>query len=136
MRFYARKKRSPVIIIVALIDIFAILLMFFIVTTTFRTKQSEVTINLPESKYAVDTASSNPPLLLAITADEKIKLDEQWIDSPDALTIAIRDRPDPTRPLALRADKDASFGFILQIIDALKAAGIKNLPTFTKTPES
>ena len=133
MRFYARKKRMPTIIIVSLIDIFAILLMFFIVTTTFKSKQSELTINLPESKQARDAANPTDPILLAITADEKMQLDEREIYSLEELTAAIRDR-NATRPLALRADKAASFGFILKVMDALKAAGIKNLPAFTQSP--
>lgn len=134
MKFYARKKRMPTIIIVSLIDIFAILLMFFIVTTTFKSKQSELTINLPESKQAREAANPTDPILLAITADEKMQLDDQPIATFDELTTAIRDR-NAQRPLALRADKEASFGFILKVIDALKEAGIKNLPAFTQTQE-
>ncbi len=134
MKFYARKKRMPTIIIVSLIDIFAILLMFFIVTTTFKSKQSELTINLPESKQAREAANPTDPILLAITAEEKMQLDERPIASLQELTAAIRER-NPSRPLALRADKKASFGFILKVMDALKEAGIKNLPAFTQTQE-
>ena len=134
MRFYARKKRMPTIIIVSLIDIFAILLMFFIVTTTFKSKQSELTINLPESKQAKEAANPSDPILLAITAEEKIHLDDRAIASLEELTAAIRDR-DAKRPLALRADKKASFGFVLKVMDVLKEAGIKNLPAFTQTQE-
>lgn len=134
MKFYARKKRMPTIIIVSLIDIFAILLMFFIVTTTFKSKQSELTINLPESKQAKEAANPTDPLLLAITADEKMHLDDRPIATLGELTTAIRDR-NAKRPLALRADKKASFGFILKVMDALKEAGIKNLPAFTQSQE-
>ncbi len=134
MRFYARKKRMPTIIIVSLIDIFAILLMFFIVTTTFKSKQSELKINLPESKQAREAANPADPILLAITADEKIHLDERSIATLDELVTAVRDR-NAQRPLALRADREVSFGFILKVLDALKEAGIKNLPAFTQTPE-
>ena len=33
--------------------------------------------------------------------------------------------------LALQADKKASFGIIIKVMDALKLAGVKNLPAFT-----
>lgn len=135
MKFYARKKRMPVIIIVSLIDIFAILLMFFIVTTTFKSKQSELTINLPESKQAKEAANPLDPLLIAVTKDETIMVDEHRLSGIEELTTVIRDRKNPTRPLALRADREVSFGFILKIMDALKEAGIRNLPAFTQTPE-
>jgi biopolymer transport protein ExbD len=40
----------------------------------------------------------------------------------------------PTRKssLALQADKKASFGTIIKVMDALKLAGVKNLPAFTR----
>ncbi|MGH7982352.1 MAG: ExbD/TolR family protein, partial [Candidatus Udaeobacter sp.] len=34
--------------------------------------------------------------------------------------------------LALQADRKASFGTIVRVMDELKAAGVKNLPAFTK----
>jgi biopolymer transport protein ExbD len=37
--------------------------------------------------------------------------------------------------LALQADKKASFGMIVKVMDALKLAGVKNLPAFTNTME-
>jgi biopolymer transport protein ExbD len=68
MKFYSRRKRTPQIIIVSLIDIFAMLLIFFIVTTTFKTAQSQLSINLPESKSASQGQNTEEPLVLAITA--------------------------------------------------------------------
>jgi biopolymer transport protein ExbD len=137
MRFYVKRKRTPQIIIVSLIDIFAMLLIFFIVTTTFKTAQSELSIKLPESKTA--SAANNPaePIVLAITSEEKIILDDHPVDSVDQLSAAVEDvqKRTPERPLAMKADQKVSFGFLVQILDSLKKAGVKNLPTFTRAPE-
>jgi Biopolymer transport protein len=40
--------------------------------------------------------------------------------------------PDPKSTLALQADKKASFGTIIKVMDALKLAGVRNLPAFTR----
>ena len=137
MKFYVKRRRTPQIIIVSLIDIFAMLLIFFIVTTTFKTAQSELSIKLPESKTA--TAANNPsePIVLAISADEKIVLDDRPLKNVDELTSAIQEvtKKTPKRPLAMKADQKVSFGFIVQVLDSLKKAGVRNLPTFTKAPE-
>jgi biopolymer transport protein ExbD len=37
--------------------------------------------------------------------------------------------------LALQADKKASWGTIIKVMDALKLAGVKNLPSFTREPK-
>lgn len=137
MRFYVKPKRTPVIIIVSLIDIFAMLLIFFIVTTTFKTAQSELAIKIPESKTATKSANPTDPIVLAITADEKIVLDTRPLSSVNDLSSALEEvqKSSPNRPLAMKADQKVSFGFLVQVLDELKKAGIKNLPTFTKAPD-
>jgi biopolymer transport protein ExbD len=137
MRFYVKRKRTPQIIIVSLIDIFAMLLIFFIVTTTFKTAESELSIKLPESRTATQAENPTDPLVLAITSDEKIVLDNRSLKNVDDLAAALEEvqKQTPTRPLAMKADQKVSFGFLVQVLDALKKAGVKNLPTFTKAPE-
>jgi biopolymer transport protein ExbD len=137
MRFYVKRKRTPQIIIVSLIDIFAMLLIFFIVTTTFKTAQSELSIKLPESKTASAAENPTDPIVLAITSDEKIVLDDHQLKSVDDLASALQEaqKKAPNRPLAMKADEKVSFGFLVQVLDSLKKAGVKNLPTFTKAPD-
>jgi biopolymer transport protein ExbD len=137
MRFYVKRKRTPQIIIVSLIDIFAMLLIFFIVTTTFKTAETQLSIKLPESKTATQAENPTDPLVLAITADEKIVLGDQSLKSVDELAAALQDvqKKTPDRPLAMKADQKVSFGFLVQVLDSLKKAGVKNLPTFTKAPD-
>jgi biopolymer transport protein ExbD len=137
MRFYVKRKRTPQIIIVSLIDIFAMLLIFFIVTTTFKTAESQLSIKLPESKSATQAENPTDPVVLAITADEKIVLNDRTLKGVDDLVPALEEvqKTTPTRPLAMKADQKVSFGFIVQVLDALKKAGVKNLPTFTKAPD-
>jgi biopolymer transport protein ExbD len=137
MRFYTKRKRTPQIIIVSLIDIFAMLLIFFIVTTTFKTAQSQLSINLPESKSASQGQSTEEPLVLAITKDEKLYLGDKPVSNADELATSLKDYQEksPNRPIAMSASKEVSFGFLVQVLDALKQAGIKNLPTFTQPKE-
>ncbi len=137
MRFYVKRKRTPQIIIVSLIDIFAMLLIFFIVTTTFKTAQSELSIKIPESKTATQANNPTDPIVMAITSDEKIVLDDRSLNSVDDLASALQEvqKKSPDRPLAMKADQKVSFGFLVQVLDSLKKAGVKNLPTFTKAPD-
>lgn len=137
MRFYTRKRRSPVIIIVSLIDILAILLIFFIVTTTFRKEQPRLQINLPESKSAdASGAKDRDPLVLQVKGADQIFLGERPV-SIDALPAALQSAREtaPARPVAMQADREAPFGVVVKVLDALKQAGIKNVPAFTQ-PEA
>ena len=132
MKFAVRKKRAPSIIIVSLVDVLVILLIFFVVSTTFKTEQPEVQINLPESKTATNAPSELDHAMVTIDQDDEIKLDGKVV-AAEALEGAVRDLS-PTRKssIALQADKKASFGTIIKVMDALKLAGVKNLPAFTQ----
>jgi biopolymer transport protein ExbD len=132
VKFAHKKRRAPSIIIVSLVDILVILLIFFVVSTTFRTEQPGVQINLPESKTAVNAPSELEHAMVTVDQGDEIKLDGRAIGI-DELEGAVRDLP-PTRKssLALQADRKASFGTIIKVMDALKLAGVKNLPAFTQ----
>jgi biopolymer transport protein ExbD len=137
MRFYTRKRRTPSIIIVSLIDILAILLIFFIVTTTFRKNLPQLQINLPESKSAeLAPAEKNEPVVLRVKSADEISLDGKPV-TLDLLAEALKTvrTQAPTRPIAMQADREAPFGVVVKVLDALKDAGIKNIPAFTQPEE-
>jgi biopolymer transport protein ExbD len=134
MRFYTKRRKMPSITVVSLIDILAILLIFFIVTTTFREKLPQLQINLPESKSAA-TATTEPKkaILLQIKGPEQITLDNKTV-TPGTLPAAIKDvqRANPGCSITMQADKEAPFGTVVTVLDALQAAGVKNVPAVAK----
>jgi len=132
MKFAVRKRRAPSIIIVSLVDVLTILLIFFVVSTTFKRDQPEVQINLPDAKTASKTSSDLEHAIVTVDANDEVKLDGQPMPV-EQLEQAVRDLPGTKRSaLALQADRKASFGIIIKVMDALKLAGIKNLPAFTQ----
>lgn len=138
MKFYTRKKRQPSIVLVSLIDILAILLIFFIVTTTFRKTQPQLQINLPDSKTAeLAPAEQTEPILLQVKGESEITLDGKPIalDLLSTELTALRTKY-PERQIAMQADREAAFGVVVKVLDALKDAGVKNIPAFTQPRKS
>ena len=132
MNFAVRKRRAPLIIIVSLVDILIILLIFFVVSTTFKKDQPEVQINLPESKTATKLPAELEHAIVSVDENDEVKLDGRAV-GVDELGTAVRDLSGARKSaLALQADKKASFGTIIKVMDALKLAGVKNLPAFTR----
>ncbi len=132
MKFAVRKRRAPAIIIVSLVDILTILLIFFVVTTTFKKDQPEVNINLPESKTASAKPAELEHAIVSVDASDGLKLDGETI-AVDQLREAVTNLPAERRSsIVLKADQKASFGIIIKVMDALKLAGVKNLPAFTQ----
>ena len=132
MNFAVRKRRAPSIIIVSLVDILIILLIFFVVSTTFKKDQPEVQINLPESKTATKAPAELEHAIVSVDEADAIKLDGRPVDV-DELEGAVRNLSQTQKAsLALQADRKASFGTIIKVMDALKLAGVRNLPAFTR----
>jgi biopolymer transport protein ExbD len=132
MKFAVRKRRAPLIIIVSLVDILIILLIFFVVSTTFKKDQPEVKINLPESKTAQKQPGELEHAIVSIDQNDELKLDGKAMNVEE-LEPAVRDLPEARKStLVLQADKKASFGTIIKVMDALKLAGVRNLPAFTR----
>ena len=132
MNFAVRKRRAPSIIIVSLVDILIILLIFFVVSTTFKKDQPEVQINLPESKTATKAPAELEHAIVTVDEADAIKLDGRPVDVNE-LEGAVRNLSQTQKAsLALQADRKASFGTIIKVMDALKLAGVRNLPAFTR----
>jgi len=132
MKIAVRKRRAPSIIIVSLVDILTILLIFFVVSTTFKRDQPEVQINLPDSKTSTKASSELEHAVVSVNENDEVRLDGQVVGIDD-LEAAVRNLAATRRStLALQADKKASFGTIVKVMDALKLAGVKNLPAFTR----
>jgi biopolymer transport protein ExbD len=132
MKFAVKKRRAPSIIIVSLVDILTILLIFFVVSTTFKKDQPEVQINLPDSKTATSAPAEMEHAVVSVDESDEVKLDGKPV-AVDELENAVRNLPATRKSsLALQADRKASWGTIIKVMDALKLAGVKNLPSFTR----
>ncbi len=132
MKIAVRKRRAPSIIIVSLVDILTILLIFFVVSTTFKKDQPEVQINLPESATATTQPAQSEHAIVSVNEADEVRLDGNPLPVEE-LEAAVRNLPAARKTtLALEADKKASFGTIIKVMDALKLAGVKNLPAFTQ----
>ena len=135
MQFISHRKRgrgTPTIIIVSLIDILIVLLIFLMVTTSFR-RQPAVQLALPESRQGKVGASEFAMVVTVAKQEPHLYLDTRPV-SPERLqaelTVAVKLHSGVN--LSIRADTDAPFGQIVRVMDAAKAAGIKNVSAFTK----
>jgi biopolymer transport protein ExbD len=134
MKFMVRKRRTaPAVIIVALIDVLIVLVIFLMVTTTFK-QVPALQLALPASRQALRPGvSENPPQVVTISSNGLLFL----ATSPFTLDqlqaqLATLAAKNPKLKLAVRADKDAPWGRIVEVMDAAKAAKVTDISAFTK----
>lgn len=128
MRFITRKRRRPpTVIIVSLIDILIVLLIFMMVTTTFK-QHPAVRLVLPEARSGHEGATEDQ-IVVTITAEPPHFYIGQKVVTLDQLTAELVSRAarDPNAALTIRADTAAPWGKVVNVMDAARAAKIKNV---------
>lgn len=129
-----RKRQAPAVIIIALIDVLMVVLIFLVVTTTFKQPLPSVKLALPETRQGKSGATADPPLVVTISQQEPhlfignravtaTKLQEE---------LSAAAKVNSQVKLAIRADKTAPIGQVVTVMDAAKAANIKNVSLMTK----
>jgi biopolymer transport protein ExbD len=136
MKFLMRKRRpTPTVIIIALIDVLVVLVIFLLVTTTFKQVPS-LQLTLPSSRQALKPGvTDNPPQIVTISSNGMFYLNANntplaiWQLQSELQSVAAQN---PKVKLAVRADKGAAWGRIVEVMDAAKAAKITDIAAFTK----
>ena len=134
MRFLVRKRRTaPAVVIVALIDVLIVLVIFLLVTTTFKQVPS-LQLTLPSSRQALKPGvTDNPPQVVTISSNGVIFLgvNPYTLDQLQQQLNALAAH-NPKLKLAVRADRGAHWDRIVAVMDAAKAANVKDISAYTK----
>ncbi len=112
-----------------LIDMIFILLIFFMVTASF-VKESGIEVERP---VANTSESRNPSVIVSVDSNNTIWLDNKTIDIRSVhawLANFIRESPEVS--VVITADIMSRSGIVIQVLDACREAGIKNVSVATK----
>jgi len=134
MQFVQNKRRTPPsVIIVSLVDVLMVVLIFLAVSTTF--KESQAYIELATSDNPEGQLNSHAqPVLVTIPRDKNHVLiggEEVPLEKLGAKLKAQVDA-NPELSLSIEADGKVDFEVIVQVRDAAKSAGVKNLNAFVQ----
>ena len=132
-RARARRKLNGNIDMTPILDMTFLLLIAFIIT--FPALQSGIQVNLP-------TADGDPiplpektaePLAVSIDANGALFLGDKPADEA-ALEAVARERvaADPKAAAHIRADESIDYGRLMEVVSALRRAGLTNLSLVTK----
>ena len=145
MTFLIRPRRTaPAVIIVALIDVLIVLVIFLLVTTTFKQVPS-LQLTLPAYRQTLKAGvTDNPPVIVTIvpvTNSYGKIVDEIFLGAMPCTMGQLQGQltalaaQNPKLNLAVRADNGALWEGIVQVMDAAKAANVKEISAYTKPPD-
>lgn len=130
-RIRKRQEEDAKIDITPMLDVVFIMLIFFIVTASFI-KESGAKVTKPEAVTAIKKPKAT--ILLAIDDNDEIWLDKNNID-PRAIKANINRlrAENPEGEVVVQADQDSTAKVVVEVIDALKDAGIEVTSVATKS---
>jgi biopolymer transport protein TolR len=115
--------------LVPLIDVLLTILFFYMIVSPMMSRGLDV--NLPKS--ASNTVKPEDRIVLTVTRSQEVFVEKERVKVANLKEVldAIR----KTKPLInvyLRADKDAPYGAVVQVMDMVKRAGIDRLGMVTE----
>ena len=125
----ARKKLKPQdetqIDMTPMLDIVFIMLIFFIVTASF-VKESGITVEKPTAETASKRPKAN--IFIGIDARGDIYMLKNKVEK-EAVKAGLEDMllENPESTVVIQADTRAEAGGLLSVLDAARAAGVKNV---------
>ena len=110
--------------ITPLVDVMLVLLVIFMVTAPMM--QSGITVNLPAAETKTNPSAGG--LVLTVTKDRYIYMENQNVNIfllESRLKNYFMNRK--KKVVFLKADKDVSYGYIINVMDVIKKAGIETV---------
>ncbi len=128
---FERRERHIIreINLVPLIDVLLTVLFFYMIVSPMMSRGLDV--NLPKSQS--NTMKPEDRVVLTVTRNQELFIEKERIDISHLKNVL--DSIRKTKPLVnvyLRADKDAPYGAVVQVMDVVKRAGIDRLGMVTE----
>jgi len=134
---FRRKHREEVgINLTPLIDVVFLLLIFFMVSTTF-TRETQLSIDLPEAEGVVkETSEQQVEILIDETGNYRVNGQGLVDNRMRTLQAAIYkvSAGDTTMPMIITADADAAHQHVVRAMDAAGQMGFVHLSITTMQP--
>lgn len=107
-----------------LVDVMLVLLVVFMVTAPLLT--TGLRIDLPEVK-AASTPVKDARLLVTVTKEEHVLFGEDDVTGRVREAFLENERVQKERELYIRADKEARYGIVAEVVAAARSSGVQSL---------
>ena len=118
-----------------MVDVMLVLLIIFMVITPLAEQKVNVTLARTQTAEAMDNASKQDAITIAITRDSKVYLGQDQVTLADLGTKVndlLQNKTDKT--VFFRADERSHYGTVEDAIDAVRTAGVEEIGLLTENP--
>jgi biopolymer transport protein ExbD len=127
------RKVNSNINVTPMVDVMLVLLIIFMVITPMLENKVNVTLAQTENAIAMDDASKEDAVTIAITRDSKVFLGQDQVTLAD-LGSKVNDllQNKTTKMVYFRSDARSHYGTVMDAIDAVRTAGVDEVGLLTE----
>ncbi|WP_303722664.1 protein TolR [Malonomonas rubra] len=133
----ARRQRSNLsqINVTPFVDVMLVLLIIFMVTAPML--EQGVQVDLPEVAESPGLPAQQEPLVVTMERNGKISIGKTEIKTISKLSPVLQQalKGKPDREVFLEADQKVPYGRVVEVMAAVKRAGVEKLGMVTRLPE-
>lgn len=136
MRRRPRKQSlPPQLMLSPMIDMIFLLLVFFIVSTMYMSEIKTIPIRLPVAQNSETVSKSN--FAVTVKKDGSLYLEDNKIGMKQLVAnAAAESKRDAAFSVIIRADGDANYKTVIELMDELKGAGVTRFGLATDLGDS
>ena len=120
-----------------MVDVMLVLLIIFMVITPMLDQKVNVTLAQTDSAVAMQNASKQDAVTVAVTRDNKVYLGQDQTTIANLGTqVATKIQNKTDKTVYFRADARSHYGTVEDAIDAVRTAGVEEIAFLTENQES
>jgi len=114
--------------ILPLIDVLFAILLFFMLSSIVLTEKNLITVNRPSNSQAERVGKANKILTITLKKDKKLYLnDDEVLIKKLAEELELLREDNSIDQILIDADKGCSYGDVMEVLDAVKAANLNSI---------
>ncbi|MBI5327766.1 MAG: biopolymer transporter ExbD [Deltaproteobacteria bacterium] len=135
IRSFRKQPKKARIEIIPMIDTMFFLLVFFMIATLSMTVMRGMQVNLPKAEASKSDLKDD--ISVTLSKDGYLYFNKQKIQRAELPTLLLAEvSKNPGILVMISADEEVSHGNVVELMDAIKTAGINRLAIATKKPVS
>ncbi len=118
-----------------MLDVLFLLLIFFATTTTFRAGEQQIDVALPVADTGQPRDTLSTQIVVNIQPDDRIVVADRVMPLHELRSLFARLVEDfPNERVVIRGDATANYGRIIEVWDAARLAGVRQVSLATMPP--
>ena len=114
--------------ILPLIDVLFAILLFFMLSSIVLTEKNQITVQRPSNSQAERVGKAKKILTITLKKDKKLYLkDEEVLVEELTEKLDFLREDDSINQILIDADKKCSYGDVMEVLDAVKAANLNSI---------